>query len=84
MKKVEIFDSAAHVNYVMHGELGNITISRMDPKVEVENDRKEVIEQAKDSVDEEGVAYQRYLTYVLEEKNQKDFQLKLSDMLTQL
>ncbi|ABS21914.1 hypothetical protein Bcer98_1605 [Bacillus cytotoxicus NVH 391-98] len=47
MKKVEIFDPAAHVNYVMHGELGNITISRMDPKVEVENDRKEAVEQGK-------------------------------------
>lgn len=41
----------------MHGEQGNITISRIDPKVEVENYRKEVIEQAKDTVDEEGLAY---------------------------
>lgn len=50
-------DPAAHIDYVMHGEQGNITISRIDPKVEVENYRKEVIEQAKDSVDEEGLAY---------------------------
>ncbi|MED3035880.1 arsenical pump-driving ATPase [Bacillus thuringiensis] len=50
-------DPAAHIDYVMHGEQGNITISRIDPKVEVENSRKEVIEQAKDTVDEEGLAY---------------------------
>ncbi|CDN35596.1 arsenical pump-driving ATPase [Bacillus thuringiensis] len=50
-------DPAAHIDYVMHGEQRNITISRIDPKVEVENYRKEVIEQAKDTVDEEGLAY---------------------------
>ncbi|MCU5674577.1 arsenical pump-driving ATPase [Bacillus cereus] len=50
-------DPAAHIDHVMHGEQGNITISRIDPKVEVENYRKEVIEQAKDTVDEEGLAY---------------------------
>lgn len=50
-------DPAAHIDYVMHGVQGNITISRIDPKVEVENYRKEVIEQAKDTVDEEGLAY---------------------------
>ncbi|PFK46457.1 arsenical pump-driving ATPase [Bacillus cereus] len=50
-------DPAAHIDYVMHGEQGNITISRIDSKVEVENYRKEVIEQAKDTVDEEGLAY---------------------------
>ncbi|WAI16536.1 arsenical pump-driving ATPase [Bacillus cereus] len=50
-------DPAAHIDYVMHGEQGNITISRIDPKVEVENYRKEVIEQAKDTIDEEGLAY---------------------------
>ncbi|WP_410985096.1 arsenical pump-driving ATPase [Bacillus cereus] len=50
-------DPAAHIDYVMHGEQGNITISRIDPKVEVENYRKEVIEQSKDTVDEEGLAY---------------------------
>ncbi|MDZ3953507.1 arsenical pump-driving ATPase [Bacillus thuringiensis] len=50
-------DPAAHIDYVIHGEQGNITISRIDPKVEVENYRKEVIEQAKDTVDEEGLAY---------------------------
>ncbi|EEL47920.1 MULTISPECIES: arsenical pump-driving ATPase [Bacillus cereus group] len=50
-------DPAAHIDYVMHGEQGNITISRIDPKVEVENYRKEVIEQAKETVDEEGLAY---------------------------
>ena len=50
-------DPAAHIDYVMHGEQGNITISRIDPKVEVETYRKEVIEQAKDTVDEEGLAY---------------------------
>ncbi|MGY0011431.1 arsenical pump-driving ATPase [Bacillus anthracis] len=50
-------DPAKHIDYVMHGEQGNITISRIDPKVEVENYRKEVIEQAKDTVDEEGLAY---------------------------
>ncbi|MGI0533780.1 arsenical pump-driving ATPase [Bacillus pfraonensis] len=50
-------DPAAHIDYVMHGEQRNITISRIDPKVEVDNYRKEVIEQAKDTVDEEGLAY---------------------------
>ncbi|MDZ5610697.1 arsenical pump-driving ATPase [Bacillus pseudomycoides] len=50
-------DPAAHIDYVMHGEQGNITISRIDPKVEVENYRKAVIEQVKDTVDEEGLAY---------------------------
>ncbi|MEB3054754.1 arsenical pump-driving ATPase [Bacillus pseudomycoides] len=50
-------DPAAHIDYVMHGEQGNITISRIDPKVEVENYRKEVIEKAKETVDEEGLAY---------------------------
>ncbi|MGG2015580.1 arsenical pump-driving ATPase [Bacillus sp. S10(2024)] len=50
-------DPAAHIDYVMHGEQGNITISRIDPKIEVENYRKEVIEQAKEMVDEEGLAY---------------------------
>ncbi|MEH7464379.1 arsenical pump-driving ATPase [Bacillus thuringiensis] len=50
-------DPAAHIDYVMHGEQRNITISRIDPKVEVENYRKEVIEQAKNTVDEEGLAY---------------------------
>jgi len=50
-------DPAAHIDYVMHGEQGNITISRIDPKVEVENYRKEIIEQAKGTVDEEGLAY---------------------------
>ncbi|QRY17163.1 arsenical pump-driving ATPase [Bacillus cereus] len=50
-------DPAAHIDYVMHREQGNITISRIDPKLEVENYRKEVIEQAKDTVDEEGLAY---------------------------
>lgn len=50
-------DPAAHIDYVMHGEQGNITISRIDPKVEVENYRKGVIEQAKNTVDEEGLAY---------------------------
>ncbi|HGE5781864.1 TPA: arsenical pump-driving ATPase [Bacillus pseudomycoides] len=50
-------DPAAHIDYVMHGEQGNVTISRIDPKLEVENYRKEVIEQSKDTVDEEGLAY---------------------------
>ncbi|PEB48792.1 arsenical pump-driving ATPase [Bacillus pseudomycoides] len=50
-------DPAAHIDYVMHGEQGDITISRIDPKIEVENYRKEVIDHAKDTVDEEGLAY---------------------------
>ncbi|WP_044797371.1 ArsA-related P-loop ATPase, partial [Bacillus cereus] len=50
-------DPAAHIDYVMHGEQGNITISRIDPKLEVENYSKEVIEQATGTVDEEGLAY---------------------------
>ncbi|KLA27050.1 Arsenical pump-driving ATPase [Bacillus cereus] len=36
-------DPAVHIDYVMYGEQGSITISRIDPKLEVENYRKEVI-----------------------------------------
>lgn len=50
-------DPAAHIDHVMYGEQGNVTISQIDPKMEVENYRKEVIEQSKDTVDEEGLAY---------------------------
>ncbi|GGE81331.1 arsenical pump-driving ATPase [Priestia taiwanensis] len=50
-------DPAAHIDYVLHDEQRNITISRIDPKVEVENYRKEVIEQAQEMVDEEGLEY---------------------------
>ncbi|WP_062677305.1 arsenical pump-driving ATPase [Parageobacillus toebii] len=50
-------DPAAHIDYVMHGEHENISVSRIDPKVEVEKYRNEVLNQAKDTVDEEGLAY---------------------------
>lgn len=50
-------DPAAHLEYVLHGEQGNITVSRIDPKAEVEKYQQEVINQAQDALDEEGLAY---------------------------
>ncbi|BCB04011.1 arsenical pump-driving ATPase [Bacillus sp. KH172YL63] len=52
-------DPAAHLNYQFQHEDMNerLTISAIDPKAEVEAYRKEVLEKAKDEVDEEGLAY---------------------------
>lgn len=50
-------DPAAHLEYVLHGEQGNINVSRIDPKAEVEKYQQEVICQAQDALDEEGLAY---------------------------
>jgi arsenite-transporting ATPase len=50
-------DPAAHLEYVLHGEQGNITVSRIDPKAEVEKYQQEVINQAQDALDKEGLAY---------------------------
>ncbi|WP_342045339.1 arsenical pump-driving ATPase [Bacillus sp. OTU530] len=50
-------DPAAHLEYVLHGEQGNISVSRIDPKAEVEKYQNEIISQAQDALDEEGLAY---------------------------
>lgn len=50
-------DPAAHLDKVLNHNTGNITVSRIDPKIEVEKYQKEVIEASKDQLDEEGIAY---------------------------
>lgn len=52
-------DPAAHLEHVMHHEMNhhNLTISKIDPKIEVEKYRKLVLEQSQDMLDEEGLAY---------------------------
>ncbi len=52
-------DPAAHVDDVMHDEKGhsNLSISKIDPKVEVENYRQSVLAQSEEMLDEEGLAY---------------------------
>ncbi|MDF2910360.1 MAG: arsenite-translocating ATPase ArsA, partial [Sporolactobacillus laevolacticus] len=50
-------DPAGHLDELMSGEIGNITVSRIDPKKEVERYRQEVINHSKDQLDSEGLAY---------------------------
>ncbi|ENQ3106952.1 arsenical pump-driving ATPase [Bacillus cereus] len=52
-------DPAAHLDYVMHHESlhGNLWVSRIDPKIEVENYREEILNQSSELLDEEGLAY---------------------------
>ncbi|MDG4658233.1 arsenical pump-driving ATPase [Ectobacillus antri] len=50
-------DPAAHVEYVFNGDKGNLTISKIDPKAEVEKYQHEVIRQAQETLDDEGIAY---------------------------
>lgn len=50
-------DPAAHIDEVLKHQTGNITVSRIDPKVEVEKYQQEVIEASKHELDEEGIAY---------------------------
>lgn len=52
-------DPAAHLDHVMHHESlhGNLSVSRIDPKVEVENYREEILNQSSELLDEEGLAY---------------------------
>ncbi|MFT8928402.1 MAG: arsenical pump-driving ATPase [Sporolactobacillus sp.] len=49
-------DPAGHFDPISL-ENGKITVSRIDPKKEVEDYRKEVLDRSKDQLDEEGLAY---------------------------
>lgn len=52
-------DPAAHLSYVFENEKmkGNLTISRIDPINVVEEYRQEVLDKARETVDEAGLAY---------------------------
>ncbi|MEI2664209.1 arsenical pump-driving ATPase [Rossellomorea sp. LJF3] len=52
-------DPAAHIHYQFEQDAVNerLTISRIDPKTEVEKYKQEVLDQAKENVDEDGLAY---------------------------
>ncbi|MEI4803950.1 arsenical pump-driving ATPase [Bacillus sp. NPDC077411] len=52
-------DPAAHLGHVMHHESvhGNLSVSRIDPKVEVEKYREGILNQSRELLDEEGLAY---------------------------
>ncbi|CAM4449408.1 arsenical pump-driving ATPase [Paenibacillus phoenicis] len=49
-------DPAAHLDFVIQ-ESEYITVSRIDPKVEVQKYQEEIIDQNKDLLDEDGLAY---------------------------
>jgi arsenite/tail-anchored protein-transporting ATPase len=52
-------DPAAHINYQFHNDQLNerLTISSINPKIEVEKYKNEVLSNAKDNLDEDGLAY---------------------------
>ncbi|OIU70644.1 arsenical pump-driving ATPase [Rossellomorea aquimaris] len=52
-------DPAAHINYQFHQDHLNerLTISSINPKIEVEKYKNEVLSNAKDNLDEDGLAY---------------------------
>ncbi|CAM4371444.1 arsenical pump-driving ATPase [Paenibacillus typhae] len=50
-------DPAAHLEYVFGDHSDQISVSRVDPKVELEKYQQEVIRQNADSLDEEGLAF---------------------------
>ncbi|MBT2282494.1 arsenical pump-driving ATPase [Paenibacillus polymyxa] len=50
-------DPASHLSHVLEQETDNITVSCIDPKIELERYKQEVLEQNKDSLDEDGLAY---------------------------
>ncbi|MFD1774826.1 arsenical pump-driving ATPase [Paenibacillus rhizophilus] len=50
-------DPAAHLEMVFGQEAGLVTLSRIDPKEEVERYRQEVLRQNEDMLDEEGLRY---------------------------
>lgn len=50
-------DPAAHIDEVLNHQTGNITVSRIDPKAEVEKYQQEVIEASTHELDDEGIAY---------------------------
>lgn len=49
-------DPAAHLDHIIQ-ESEYITVSRIDPKVEVQKYQEEIIDQSKDLLDEDGLAY---------------------------
>ncbi|MDT8859545.1 arsenical pump-driving ATPase [Alkalihalobacillus sp. MEB130] len=51
-------DPAAHLSYVLGKEVvGNLIVSKIDPKAEVEAYKEEVLTKAKETVDENGLAF---------------------------
>ncbi|VTR56611.1 Arsenical pump-driving ATPase [Actinobacillus pleuropneumoniae] len=51
-------DPAAHLNHILDEEGNNhLSVSRVDPRVELEKYRNEVLSQNADSLDEDGLAY---------------------------
>ncbi|MRN52726.1 arsenical pump-driving ATPase [Paenibacillus monticola] len=50
-------DPAANLQYIFGENSNRITLSRVDPKVELEKYQKEVISQSADTIDEEGLAF---------------------------
>lgn len=51
-------DPAAHINHILDEEGSNhLSVSRIDPRVELEKYRNEVLSQNADSLDEDGLAY---------------------------
>jgi len=50
-------DPAAHIDEVLNHQTGNMTISRIDPKVELEKYQQEIVEASKHELDEESIAY---------------------------
>ncbi|MBY3621020.1 arsenical pump-driving ATPase [Acinetobacter sp. CUI P1] len=50
-------DPAAHLEYVFGDHSDQISVSRVDPKVELEKYQQEVIRQNAESLDEEGLAF---------------------------
>ena len=58
-------DPAAHLNHILDEEGNNhLSVSRVDPRVELEKYRNEVLSQNADSLDEDGLAYLKK-TYAL-------------------
>ncbi|MCW3794449.1 arsenical pump-driving ATPase [Paenibacillus sp. LS1] len=50
-------DPASHLGHVLEQETDHISVSRIDPKIELERYKQEVLEQNKDSLDEDALAY---------------------------
>jgi arsenite/tail-anchored protein-transporting ATPase len=52
-------DPAAHLSYYFNGQqtLRNLTISRIDPKVEVKKYRSEILSKVSEDLDEDAIAY---------------------------
>ncbi len=51
-------DPAAHLDHILDKEeSGNLSMSRIDPKVELEKYRNEVLSQSADSLDQDGLSY---------------------------